>query len=120
MTEERDPHLLKLFAESQETLEDDAFVDSVMQRTVALKRYLAMIAIGCITLLVIVSLIFSWPLLGLAMSFSSILGTEIFAIGNGVLAWFLTPVNNLATVLFIVWRIFRFGWNRSTNLSYIN
>lgn len=120
MTDDRDPNLLKLFADSQETIEDDAFVAAVMHRTVALKRNLAFTAIGCVTALVLASLVFSWPLLGLAMSLTSILGTEIFVIGNGVVAWFLTPINNLATVLFIIWRIFRFGWNRSTNLSYIN
>ena len=120
MTEDRDPGLLALFAEGQETLEDEAFVAAVMQRAVALKRYLLLTCCASIMLLLGAALVFSWPLLGLAMNFTSILSTEIFVISNGVVAWLCTPVNNLATLLFLVWRILRFGWARSTNLSYIN
>ncbi|MCG8414455.1 MAG: hypothetical protein MI746_09585 [Pseudomonadales bacterium] len=54
------------------------------------------------------------------MVFTSTLSTEIFAIGNGAVAWVLTPVNNLAAVFLIIWKLFRFGWNRATNLSYVN
>lgn len=120
MTEDRDPFLQTIFAENQQQLDDEEFVHSVVQRTTLLKRNLLLTFASSILLLLLLSWIFSWPLLGLAMVFTSTLSTELFALGNGAIAWMLTPVNNLATVFLIIWRLFRFGWNRATNLSYVN
>jgi hypothetical protein len=46
------------------------------------------------------------------------LGTEIFYIGDATVATFLSPINNLATVIVIIWRITRYGWSRVTQAAY--
>lgn len=58
------------------------------------------------------------PLLGLFTALTQFLGTEIFYIGDATVATFLSPINNLATVLVIIWRITRYGWSRVTQAAY--
>lgn len=57
-------------------------------------------------------------LMGMFTALTQFLGTEIFYIGDAAVAAFLSPINNIATVLVIIWRIIRFGWSRATQAAY--
>lgn len=118
MTEDRDPYLQSLFAESQQTLPGDEFVRAVMAKTVRLKRNLYLSTAAVVVVLLIMSWLLSWPLVDIALVFSQVLSTEIFAIGDSLLALLLLPVNNLAALLVLVWRIARFGWHLAAADSY--
>ncbi len=118
MTEDRDPYLQALFAESQQTLPGDAFVTAVMARTVQLKRNIYLAGAIATIILLLVSWVFSWPLVEMALTFSQVLSTEIIAAGDSMLALILLPINNLAALLVLIWRIARYGWLHATEGSY--
>ena len=118
MTEDRDPFIQNLFAESQADIQDDEFTDAVMARVDGLKRRLLYLLLGSLAAFFACSLLFSWPILGMFTALTQFLSTEIFYIGDAAVAMFLSPINNIATFLVIVWRIVRFGWTRATQASY--
>jgi len=118
MTEDRDPFIQSLFAEDQQTLPGDEFVNAVMARTTRLKRNLYLSCLAAVCALLLLSWALSWPLVDIALAFSQVLGTEIIVIGDSLLALLLLPINNLATLLVIIWRIARYGWLHATEGSY--
>ena len=116
--ESRDPFIQTLFAEAHKDIQDDDFTDKVMARVTNIRRQLMLLLFAAIAAFFLVALLFSWPLLGMFTALTQFLGTEIFYIGNAAVATFLSPINNIVTVLVIVWRITRFGWSRATQAAY--
>jgi len=90
----------------------------MLARVDQFKRRLVFLLLASITAFSVLSMLFSWPLLGLFTALTQFLGTEIFYIGDATMATFLSPINNLATVLVIIWRITRYGWSRVTQAAY--
>lgn len=90
----------------------------VMARITNIRRQLMLLLFAAIAAFFLMALLFSWPLLGMFTSLTQFLGTEIFYIGRAAVATFFGPINNIATVLVIIWRITRFGWSRATQAAY--
>ncbi len=120
MTEDRDPFLQTLFAEDQQELAGDAFIEDVMAKTRNIRRNLYLTFAASILAFVVIALIAEWPLLGLAITFSEVLGMELVNFGNSTISWVLLPINNLATLLVLLWRVVLIAWNRASSASYIS
>jgi hypothetical protein len=120
MTEDRDPFLQTLFAEGQGPLPGDDFVDAVMVRTLRLKRTLYALFGALVTGFFAIAWIADWPLLGLASTLSAVLGMELVSFGDSAVGWLLLPINNLATILVLIWRLCLMAWNRATSASYVS
>lgn len=120
MTEDRDPFLQTLFAEGQLELEGDAFIEDVMARTRNVRRSLYLSFAAMVLSFIAVALMAGWPLLGLAITFSEVLGMELISFGNSTISWMLLPINNLATLLVLLWRVVLVAWNRASSASYIS
>ena len=118
MTEDRDPILQALFMTESEDLPGDEFVAGVMRRTSRRKHYIYLAGLGGTIILVLLSWMFAWPLTDVAMAFSRMMGIEIIPLGNNLVNLLLLPVNNLATLLIVVWRVARLGWQRASLASY--
>lgn len=118
MTEDRDPYLQSVFDDNQTELTEEEFVQSVMARTVRLRRNLYLCSFVAFGFILIVSWLMSWPLADIGLAFSQVLGTELVELGDSVISLLLIPVNNLATLLVIVWRIARRGWVHAAQGSY--
>lgn len=117
-TEARDPFIQTLFAEAHNDIEDDDFTDKVMARVTNIRRQLLLLLFASVAAFVSMALLFSLPVLGMFTALTQFLGIEIFYIEDAAVAAFLSPINNIATVLVIIWRITRFGWSRATQAAY--
>lgn len=109
MTDERDPLLQALFAETQQELDGAVFIDQLGARITRLKYLVIAAGIGLALLLFLFAWLFALPLQGLAVSISQILTTALFDLGEGWLAWMLTPINNIASILVASIKVFRMG-----------
>ncbi len=120
MTDDRDPYLQTLFAEDQPSLPAEDFVDAVMARTYRLKRNLY-VTFGTLVAAFFATAWFAgWPLLSIISSLGGILGMELVSFGDSTIGWVLLPVNNLATILALIWRLVLMAWNRAESASYVS
>lgn len=120
MTEERDPLLQNLFAEVQQDLDGEVFVSQVMARTQGFKLR---ILIGIIAVALMTSLaawLFSIPLLEITAAITQLAGIELIPISHSTIAWLVAPINNIATLLVIIAKLMKNGWNRTMQASYVN
>ena len=104
MTEQRDPLLQALFAESQGIATDDKFTESVMMKTYALRQKLIATGIIVSLLLILYTVLFGAPLQDFAILNAQFLSTNIINIGESWVALLVSPLNSLAgllTLLFI-------------------
>ena len=120
MTEDRDPFLQTLFAEDQNPLPADDFVDAVMERTSRLKRNLYLVFVALVAGFFAIALVAGWPMLELASTLSGVLGMELVNFGDSATSWILLPINNLATILVLIWRLVLMAWNRAASASYVS
>jgi hypothetical protein len=111
MSEDRDPALQALFAGAQRDLEGSAFTAQVMTRSRFLRYRLA-----APWVLAALSLLFSVWYFALPADFSLLIAraltTELLDLGSGWLSWVLAPVNNIASLLILGYRVMRLFRNR--------
>jgi len=43
---------------------------------------------------------------------------SLFTIGNETIAWFLSPINNLASAFLLLAKLIRMGWKGAVNATY--
>lgn len=104
MTEEHDPLLQALFAESQAVTTDDRFTENVMTKTYALRQKL--IATGAVVsvLLIIYTVLFGAPLQDFAIFIAQFLSTNIINIGESWFALIIAPLNSYAGLLALLFK----------------
>ncbi len=118
MIEDRDPFLQALFMEDIEDLPGDDFVAGVLSRTSRRKRYIYLVGLAGAIILLLLSWLFAWPLADIALAFSRVMGMEIITVGDSLINLLLLPVNNLATLLIVIWRVARLGCRHASQASY--
>ena len=118
MTEERDPVLQALFVEARQELSDQEFTTQVMSRTQSLRYRIMGSGVFIALLIVVVAGLFSFPLQEFALLVTQALGTELITVGDSLIAWLLTPINNLASLLVLSAKAMRMLWNKVRTASY--
>jgi len=104
MTEERDPLLQALFADSHAEATDDEFTRNVMTKTYALRQKL--IATGTVAgvLLILYTVLFGAPLQDFAILIAQFLSTNIINIGESWIALLISPLNSFAGLLALLFK----------------
>ncbi|WP_419914021.1 hypothetical protein [Hoeflea sp.] len=108
MTEETDRQLQALFAETDEELPGDAFVDSVMTGVEQQVRLAKVRRFGIALAFVLCAFVLAAPLQGLVMVVMHGLTTPVVTVQDPLAAELLLPVNNAVTPLalaFFAWRM---------------
>ena len=120
MSEEQDPRLQALFAEANESLDDTEFTKRVVKQTQ--KRKVQWYLAGALALIVVLAIAsqFILPLQSVAMVLTQVLSIELVNLGENTVSWFLTPINNLATLLVVLGKGLRMSWNKVRQASYAN
>jgi Ca2+/Na+ antiporter len=116
MTDERDPRLSLLFAESQDPLDEEAFIEQVLERTRNIK-YRISAAIALIVLIIATS---AWYLsipIELAQILAQVLTTSVVELGSGWLGLILSPINNMGGLIVISVKALRVGWKKMMNVA---
>ena len=118
MADDRDPLIETLFAEAGRDLDGAAFTARMLARTRGRKyRMLAgwlsagLVLAASIWLLAI-------PLQEIAQLIAQGLTVSLFDLGEGWLAWFLLPVNNIASLLVLSVKAMRIVRKKIKNASY--
>jgi len=106
MSDERDPLLLELFADSQSVTPDDEFTKQVMNKTFALRKKLIVIATFVSVLLVLYTAVFGAPLQDFALLMAQFLSTNLIDIGENWLALIVSPLNSVAGLLALLFKSF--------------
>jgi len=116
MNNDHDAVLQTLFTDARKDLEGEAFTARVIARTRGLKiRFatglaaVAVVLLGCIAF-------FAAPIIEISQPVTQVLTTSLFDLGEGSLAWFLSPVNNIASLLILVAKGLRVAWKRFSSL----
>ena len=120
MNEERDPRLQALFAKADEPLQDTDFTDRVMKQTQKRKVQWYLTGALAVTVALTIASQFILPLQSVAMVFTQVLSIELINLGESTLSWFLTPINNLATLLVVLGKVLRMSWKKVRQSSYAN
>lgn len=118
MADDRDPLLKTLFAEAPHDLDGKAFTARVMARTRG--RKYRVIAGWFLVILALAALawFFALPLQEIAQLIAQGLTISLFDLGEGWLAWFLLPVNNIASLLVLSIKAIRIVRKKIRNASY--
>jgi hypothetical protein len=117
MTDDRDPLLQTLFAEAQQDLDGEIFIDRVMAQTRTM-RYKAIAGFICVTLILATC---AWLLAipqELAELFAQVLTRSLIDLGDSWLAWMLAPVNNIGSLLVLSAKVLRMAWKKVVYTSY--
>jgi hypothetical protein len=115
-TEQRDPVLESLFAQSAVKLENGdgkAFTAGVMSGTRKLLRNSIYIVVCLVVSMVAAALLLDVPFMSVAQQLTEVLATPLLDLGEGLTAWALTPVNNIASLLVICLKLGRMAWKRA-------
>jgi len=120
MSDQEDTRLQALFAEANEPLVDDNFTSQVMLLT--RKRKMQWYLVGAIlfALALTVASQFLQPLQSIALLVTDVLSIELIDVGDSAVAWILTPINNLATVLVVLAKGLRMSWRKVQKASFAN
>ena len=102
MTDERDPLLEKLFAESRNEPFDAAFCDRVMENVEKRRRTVFAGRIAIVALLLLSELLLSAPLQNSFGVVTEALGRALFSVNNEWLATAVEPVNSIAGVIGVI------------------
>ena len=98
MTDDRDPRLQALFADTRVELDGEEFVTRVMAKTRKPKQLLITGLAGLLLLLVASVWLFSLPAFEISQTIATALTTTLIDLGEGWIAWVLSPVNNIASL----------------------
>ncbi len=99
MNEIRDPGLDSLFASAREDLDGEVFTHKVMAKTRFLKYRLHAVAAALVLALLIVVQFFVPAVQDVALVVAWGLTTSIVDLGDGWLAWMISPINTVGSVL---------------------
>ena len=102
MTDERDPLLEKLFAESKCEPAGDVFCEGVMASVERRRRNVFAGRISIVALLLLSELLLSAPLQNSFGIVTEALGGALFAVNNEWLAMAVEPINSIAGVVGVV------------------
>ena len=119
MTDERDPRLQTLFAEAQHDLEGEEFAAKVMAQTRHL-RYRLVAGLFCLAFLLAAGAWYFAIPLQVAQLITQVLTTTLIDLGESWLAWVLSPVNNIASLLIVSVKAMRVLRKRMLSASYAN
>ena len=120
MTEDRDPLLQSLFAESQQDLDGDIFVANVMRGTRRQRYRLIAGATGIALVLAITTWQLALPLQNFAQLLAQALTITLVDLGDSWLAWLFAPINNVASLLILSIKAIRSGKKRIVGASFVN
>ena len=122
-TEDRDPLLQTLFAESEQVAESaqeldaEAFTARVMAGT-RFMRYRALAPWGGAALAIAAGAWYLGVPLEIAQLVAQVLTTTLMDLGEGWLAWVFSPINNVAALLALFAKALRIGRKKIRRLSY--
>ena len=107
MADDRDSLLQTLFTEAQHDLVDEAFTSRVMARTRG-RTYRVVFAWFSVALVLAASAwLLALPLQEFAQLITQGLTISLFDLGDSWLAWFLAPINNVASLLILSVKVIR-------------
>ena len=118
MADDRDPFLESLFAEAKAELDGESFTSEAIAQPQRLKHRLLAGGVCVALLLGLCVWQLALPVQEFALLFTQVLGTSLLELGDGTLAWILSPVNNIASGLILLGKIVRVGWKRITAATY--
>ena len=101
MTNEWDAQLQTLFADSKNELDGEGFTDRVVAGTFSRRNRLIAGIAGMALVLAICIWVFNVPVWELVQQVSLVFTINLFDLGEGWVAWALSPVNNIAGVLLL-------------------
>jgi len=119
MTDERDPRLQALFADTQGELDGEEFVTRVMAQTRKPKQLLIAGLAGLTLLLIAGIWLFSLPAFAITQVIATALTTTLIDLGEGWLAWILSPINNIASLLILSLKGLRMIQKKVRGVSYM-
>ena len=99
MSDERDPVLETLFAESKIEVSENGFSDQVIAGVEKRRRNVLLGRIGLVALLVVFEFLLSGPLQQSAGAMAQALSTSLIEIETGWLADVLAPLNSVAGLI---------------------
>lgn len=118
MTETRDPLLQSLFDEARQDFEGEVMTTKVMVQT--RKRLLTMATAAATASLVVLLIswqLFSMPLLDFALLMSQFFTNPLVDLGEGWLALFLMPINNIASLTVGGAKLTHLAWKKLTGTT---
>ena len=118
MTDDRDPLLQKLFAEARQDLAGEQFTAQVMAKTKILKYRNLAGGIAALLVALVLAWLFALPLQEFAQLITRFLAISLLDLGDSWLAWLLSPINNVASVLVICGKGLRVAWKKIRTASY--
>lgn len=119
MTDDRDPLLQSLFAETEQELDGETFTSQVMAQTRFL-RYRAVAGLCCLALVLVGC---AW-LLAIPQEFAQfvaqVLSKSLINLGDGWIAWLFLPINNIGSLLVIGVKLIRVFRKKFIGVAYTN
>lgn len=106
MTDERDPLLQSLFADAQHDLDGDAFTAAVMAQTRFVRYRRVAPWVGVVLMLAAGAWYLTVPL-EFAQLIAQALTMTLINLGDGWLAWIVSPINNIAALLVLMVKAIR-------------
>ena len=119
MTDDRDPRLQALFADTQGELDGEEFVTRVMAKTRKPKQLLIAGLAGLALLLVAGIGLLSLPAFEISQVIATALTTTLIDLGEGWFAWILSPVNNIASIVALSIKAIRVIQKKVRGASYL-
>ena len=114
MTDNKDPYLQTLFADAQRDLEGEVFVDKVMAKT-RFSRFRLPVMLSAVALaLLICALLLTSSLQAFALLLARGLTTTLIDLGDGWIAWFLSPANTVGSLFVLLAKVVRMGQKKIT------
>ena len=101
MTEDRDPSVQAFFAGAEQVLNGDVFTAQVAARVDAARQRRVVAAVGLLATLILVAVLLAPLLVGAAGTVVQGFAASLVEIEDGVLAEFVSPVNNVATLIIL-------------------
>jgi hypothetical protein len=120
MNDERDPILQALFAESNDDLNPEPFISSVMKQA-SNRRFVSILRAGAAVLVLLgVTIFLPFDITRLGILITQGLANELVSIGNVYAAWLLAPVNNVASLIVLCFKAVRIALKRARTATYAN
>lgn len=118
MTDDRDPMLQALFAEARQELDGEAFTAQVMARSRVTGYRKAAGWLAAALVLVVCAGFLVMPLHELAGLLAQGLTTALIDLGDGWWSLVISPINSVASVLVLGFKVARMGMTRIRSASY--
>ncbi|MDP7357226.1 MAG: hypothetical protein QF828_02225 [Pseudomonadales bacterium] len=119
MTDDRDPLLQTLFEEAGHDLDGGAFTARVVAQTRIL-RYRAVVGLSSVALMLAVGAWFFAVPVEIAQLITQVLTISLIDLGDSWIAWLLSPINNIASLVVLSVKSIRVARKKITGASYAN